>query len=132
MRARLHDGFGKNESMTGKGKWLISIWCIWTCAGLVAGVLFATLMSLTVEGPLGLTGWIGMALAFGIPWGLLMAVVASLWILRLPEPICPECGAPLPLFRKPRTFKQGLWGGVTCRQCACELDRKMQEITPSG
>jgi hypothetical protein len=37
---------------------------------------------------------------------------------------CPRCGHPAPAFRLPRSWRQFLWGGATCRNCGCEFDRK--------
>jgi hypothetical protein len=36
---------------------------------------------------------------------------------------CPECGKPMPAFRKPDGIDQCLWGGWTCRNCGCRMDK---------
>lgn len=36
---------------------------------------------------------------------------------------CPDCGAPVPLWRHPTSLRQALWGGSTCERCGTELDR---------
>jgi hypothetical protein len=40
------------------------------------------------------------------------------------DPIfCPRCGEPAPVVRIPKNFRQMLWGGATCSNCACEYDK---------
>ncbi|HTK25112.1 MAG TPA: hypothetical protein VL327_01015 [Pyrinomonadaceae bacterium] len=41
---------------------------------------------------------------------------------------CPECGTPVPAFRKPTSFRQAVWGGWTCSNCGAEMDRHGNEI----
>ena len=41
---------------------------------------------------------------------------------------CPECGESVPKFRKPANRRQALWGGWTCSQCGCEMDRRGRKI----
>lgn len=36
---------------------------------------------------------------------------------------CPNCGKPQPIFRKPTSFKQMMFGGCTCRACGTEIDK---------
>jgi hypothetical protein len=41
-----------------------------------------------------------------------------------PHPIfCPRCGEPAPVVRIPANWRQMLWGGATCSNCACEYDK---------
>ena len=35
---------------------------------------------------------------------------------------CPLCGTRTPPVRIPRSWRQFLWGGWTCRKCGCEMD----------
>lgn len=35
---------------------------------------------------------------------------------------CPKCGAAMPLFRKPTSVRQGMFGGYTCPACGTEMD----------
>lgn len=37
---------------------------------------------------------------------------------------CLECGLPVPMFRRPSSFRQFLWGGWTCSNCGTEMDRQ--------
>lgn len=43
---------------------------------------------------------------------------------------CPECGEPLPAVRKPKNRRQTLWGGATCENCGCEVDKWGREVEP--
>jgi hypothetical protein len=36
---------------------------------------------------------------------------------------CPNCHAPQPIFRKPASVKQAMWGGWTCKTCRTEIDK---------
>jgi hypothetical protein len=37
--------------------------------------------------------------------------------------VCPNCGAPLPLVRIPKTLKEMIRGGWTCDRCGIAIDR---------
>ena len=41
---------------------------------------------------------------------------------------CPKCNTLLPKVRKPKNIRQALWGGGTCPNCGCEVNRKGIEI----
>ncbi len=36
---------------------------------------------------------------------------------------CPECGESMPPVRVPKNMNQMLWGGWTCSECGCEVDK---------
>ena len=42
--------------------------------------------------------------------------------------VCPKCGTGMPSIRKPRNRRQFLWGGGTCSNCGCEMDKWGKEI----
>ena len=45
---------------------------------------------------------------------------------------CPRCGKTMPIIRRPATERQRLYGGWTCDQCGCEIDkwgRKVHTMT---
>ena len=45
---------------------------------------------------------------------------------------CPHCGKIMPVIRRPATERQRLYGGWTCDQCGCEIDkwgRKVRTMT---
>ena len=48
-------------------------------------------------------------------------------ILQKPKK-CPECGEALPKYRKPKNHRQTLWGGWTCEEYGCEIDRTGRKI----
>ena len=60
--------------------------------------------------------------------GIVGGVIGGLSVLLIPffqQPKqCPECANPLPKFRKPENSHQRMWGGWTCANCSCEIDRK--------
>ena len=40
---------------------------------------------------------------------------------------CPKCGAKQPKIRKPKGWKEILWGGNTCKNCGCKMDKYGRE-----
>ena len=68
----------------------------------------------------------------GISVGVAVAIVL-VWAASIRNKInarggCPECGTPLPGFRRPTSLKQAIWGGWTCSDCGTEMDRNGNEI----
>ncbi|WP_459788707.1 hypothetical protein [Alteriqipengyuania sp. 357] len=72
---------------------------------------------------------IAIALAAGL-------LFAAIWLARKYEPLwrivgiprrwpkeCPRCGQSLPAMRMPRSVRQALVGGWTCRQCSAEITK---------
>jgi hypothetical protein len=45
------------------------------------------------------------------------------WGINLGPVSCPQCGQLQPLSRLPTSWRQGLWGGWTCRGCGAEMDK---------
>jgi len=43
--------------------------------------------------------------------------------VNLDRSACPNCGEPMPAFRKPANSRQAFWGGWTCAKCGTELDK---------
>jgi hypothetical protein len=41
---------------------------------------------------------------------------------------CPQCGEPVPAVRVPKNRRQTLWGGWTCDECGCEIDKWGREV----
>ena len=65
------------------------------------------------------------AIAGGVAGGLGVLLLALLG----PKRVCPDCGDALPKFRRPRNWRQRLWGGWTCPNCGCEVDRKGKKVS---
>jgi predicted RNA-binding Zn-ribbon protein involved in translation (DUF1610 family) len=45
---------------------------------------------------------------------------------------CPECGEELPVVRTPKNRRQVLWGGYTCEECGCEIDKWGRKVEDDG
>jgi hypothetical protein len=52
------------------------------------------------------------------------------WGINLKSVKCPRCGKPTPQIRTPTSLRQAAWGGFTCSQCSCEIDKWGKEIKP--
>jgi hypothetical protein len=50
------------------------------------------------------------------------------WGMTLKVPNCPRCGKAAKFFRAPKSFTQALWGGYTCPECGCEMDKYGREM----
>ncbi len=50
------------------------------------------------------------------------------WGINLSLPNCPKCGKKVPAIRKPTSTHQAMWGGWTCSNCGCEMDKWGKEI----
>ena len=71
--------------------------------------------------------------------GSIVATIAILmfWAAKVQREVnerggCPRCGTPVPRFRNPTSFRQALWGGWTCANCATEMDRNGRELLRSA
>jgi len=58
-----------------------------------------------------------------------VGLVVLVWTLLQKPKTCAECGAPVPKIRKPANRRQMLWGGWTCPQCGCEMDRRGRKVS---
>jgi hypothetical protein len=47
----------------------------------------------------------------------------STWGINLEAVRCPQCRQQMPAFRVPASLQQLLWGGWTCLQCGCRMDK---------
>jgi DNA-directed RNA polymerase subunit RPC12/RpoP len=43
--------------------------------------------------------------------------------INLEEVHCPKCGTRMPALRVPEGLHQLMWGGWTCPQCGCRMDK---------
>lgn len=58
----------------------------------------------------------------------LVAIVLIIVVLVMPARTCPNCGMVQPKFRKPQNAHQAMWGGWTCQNCNCQMDRNGRPI----
>ena len=67
-----------------------------------------------------------MALTFGVlvlTFGIL-SFTKSKWGVNLRSLVCPNCGHKAgSRIRIPANERQALWGGRTCENCGCEMDK---------
>ncbi len=52
----------------------------------------------------------------------------SKWGINTKKVFCPNCNEEQPKVRKPKNLRQFLWGGFTCNNCSCEMDKYGNEI----
>ena len=52
-----------------------------------------------------------------------MSLFKKLADVNLKEVHCLKCNTKQPKVRKPKNWRQVLWGGSTCENCGIELDR---------
>ena len=77
-----------------------------------------------------------IARIIGICVGVLLAIVVmrKFWPahgkmgMNFKKVNCPQCQTPMPRTRAPKSLRQTLWGGWTCPQCGCEMDKYGQPI----
>ena len=79
-----------------------------------------------------------MIIIFGIVGILFVVGIASVvistirrkgkWGINLKPVVCPKCKTPAPKIRKPTSTQEALWGGWTCTNCGCKIDKWGNEI----
>ena len=74
-----------------------------------------------------------LLISIGVSILLLKIVVESIkgkgnWGINANVPNCPDCDVKAPFVRTPTSIRQALWGGWTCSNCGCELDKWGKEI----
>ncbi len=68
-------------------------------------------------------------IAFFAVFGLWLVMIAygtlakNKWGVNFGRVACPECRTGKPLFRLPTSARQAIWGGYTCLNCGCEVDK---------
>jgi hypothetical protein len=70
-------------------------------------------------------GVICFVAALVIGAGLLVygTVVKNRWGINLRPLSCPNCGKQVPRARVPTSTSETLWGGATCPNCSCKMDK---------
>ena len=75
-----------------------------------------------------LAGLIGVVLVVGaFIYGLTRR--RDKWGLNVAATSCPQCNEPVPRIRHPKSLKQAMWGGHTCRNCGTEMDKWGRKVT---
>jgi hypothetical protein len=79
---------------------------------------------------------VGAAVALIITSSITRAVVkrwpryGGKWGINLNPVKCPQCGTEQTRgFRWPTSWRQAMWGGWTCKNCRCEMDKYGNRIT---
>lgn len=79
-----------------------------------------------------MVAFVTLGVALVVPLAVVLIVVAlvvgtvrrnRLGINLSANNACPRCATPVPMIRTPKNLRQALWGGWTCTQCGCELDK---------
>jgi hypothetical protein len=70
----------------------------------------------------------GFPASGGAIGGVIGGVIAAMLIAGGRRKTCPHCAAELPAYRRPTSLQQALWGGWTCPNCGCDIDRRGQPI----
>ena len=53
----------------------------------------------------------------------------SKWDINLEEKVlCPDCGTEQPAVRAPKNFHQFVFGGWTCKNCSCNMNKHGDKI----
>ena len=66
----------------------------------------------------------GMCL-FMVAYG---TVFKNNWGINMRRVACPECGIKMRRLRMPNSRTQAMWGGHTCPNCQCEMDKWGRKI----
>lgn len=69
-----------------------------------------------------------LVLVIGIILVVIGTITKNRWGLNFDEVNCPSCNRPMPRIRSPRNLSQILWGGGTCENCGCEVDKWGREV----
>jgi len=72
-----------------------------------------------------------MAITIGILVGVMAMLVYAAWKRKQVNAGggCPECLTEVPMYRRPTSLSQALWGGWTCENCGTEMDRNGMELS---
>jgi hypothetical protein len=54
------------------------------------------------------------------------------WGINFKPVKCPRCGTPAPKIRAPTSVDETLWGGSTCQNCGCKMDKWGRDISKPG
>lgn len=57
-----------------------------------------------------------------------MSEEESKWGIDLEVVNCPKCNEKMPAIRIPKDIQQLMWGGWTCPNCDCKMDKHGKRI----
>jgi hypothetical protein len=83
---------------------------------------------------LALLAFVASMMAIALVTGILVirgSIRKGRWGANLNPVNCPRCNQLMPTLRKPKSVSQAMWGGWTCEQCGCAMDKWGREIKPS-
>ena len=110
-----------------------------TKAILIGVVLFVLVHSAIAFVPGKVMNAIYLVMAWALLIGILLVVYGTLvknrWGVNLKPVICPCCNRTMPKVRAPKSLRETLWGGATCMNCGCEMDKWGRQMTlkiPAG
>ncbi len=50
-------------------------------------------------------------------------IVKNKWGINFQRVVCPNCGQEIPRIRPPASGSEAMWGGFTCPNCQCRMDK---------
>jgi hypothetical protein len=53
------------------------------------------------------------------------------WGINLETVHCPKCGTKMPTLRVPESVHELMWGGWTCPDCGCRMDKWGKALDPA-
>jgi hypothetical protein len=70
-------------------------------------------------------------IALAILAGLVIhgTIVKNKWGINFRRITCPNCGREMPRIRAPASGSEALWGGTTCPNCQCQVDKWGRRLT---
>jgi hypothetical protein len=87
-------------------------------------------MTSSILGAVVLIVFIGLLGAVGLViWG---TANRTKWGINLRPTQCPRCQTPAPMLRKPASLNEALWGGWTCPNCGCHVDKWGRDASTSA
>jgi hypothetical protein len=95
-------------------------------------IAYLVLAALAAERAVAQSGTWSYVFGFIAGGALLLAYASakSPFGVNLATVNCPRCGEPQAQLRRPRSFRQAIWGGYTCPKCGCDMDRWGKPVAP--
>jgi hypothetical protein len=98
-------------------------------------VLFVLVHSAIAFVPDKVMNAIYLIMAWALLIGVLLVVYGTVvkngWGVNLKPVSCPCCNRTMPKVRSPKSLREAFWGGGTCMNCGCEMDKWGRQTTTS-